>query len=148
MDLTLIPICSVKDHDLKYNYKIGYICEICNKSDISYCCINCEYGRCSKCHRDILASEEIKERLILAKLKNDIKLAELKLIQDKFNEWKVMVSDGKIIYVNKTLSTYSYNYPRNLKFSPSPKKESYDNDNDDHVRCTFTEILNTIKSFF
>lgn len=145
MDLTLIPICSVKDHDLKYNYKIDYICEICNKSDISYCCINCEYGRCSKCHRDILASEEIKERLRLAKLKNDIKLAELKLIQDKFNEWKVMVSDGKIIYVNKTLSTYSYNYPRSLKFSPSPKKESYDND---HVRCTFTEILNTIKSFF
>ena len=145
MDLTLIPICSVKDHDLKYNYKIDYSCEICNKSDISYCCINCEYGRCSKCHRDILKDKELRDRLRLAKLKNDIKLAELKLIQDKFNEWKVMVSDGKIIYVNKTLSTYSYNYPQSLKFSPPPKKESYDND---HVRCTFTEILNTIKSFF
>ena len=59
MILKLIPICSEIDHELKYKYTKGKICEICGTSDISYQCINCEYGRCSKCHRDILASEEI-----------------------------------------------------------------------------------------
>lgn len=156
MELTLVPICSEIDHDLNYNYKPVSYCEICKKNNISYCCINCDYGRCSGCHRDILASEEIKERLRLAKLKNDIKLAENSLKIDKLDDWEVMVSNGEICYINKLTRSYSFDYPlskspnittdTSLESLPDILKGNLKNDG--HIRCSFTEIYNNIKSFF
>tara|TARA_A200000113_G_C8831751_1_gene343952 strand:- start:408 stop:875 length:468 start_codon:yes stop_codon:yes gene_type:complete len=155
MNLTLVPICSEIDHDLNYDYNENTKCEICMKNYVSYRCINCDYGRCSKCHRDILAAEEIKERLRIAKIKNNIKIAEKNLKKDHLDDWDVMVVQGEICYINKLTRSYSYDYP--LSKSPpvvSPIKER-DNQhetinikNDNHIRCTFTEIYNTIKSFF
>ena len=63
MNFQLIPICSEIEHEMEYKYKDEGHCDICSKSGISYRCINCDYSRCSGCHRDILASEEISERL-------------------------------------------------------------------------------------
>ena len=150
MNFTLIPICSEIEHDLKYDYKVGHNCEICKKSDISYRCANCDYGRCSGCHRDILASEKIKERLRLAKLKNDIKLAENCLKVDNLDDWDVMVSNGEICYINKLTRSYSFDYPSKSSpdLSPDTIRDEIHFKNDGHVRCSFTEIINTIKSYF
>ena len=126
MDFSLIPICSEISHKMSYKYKEGYRCDICNKEHISYICINCEYSRCSGCHRDILASEEISERLRKGRIKNDIKLAETKLKEDGLTQWDVMVSNGEICYVNKLVKTYSFDYPydKNMKgLSPSKSPE-------------------------
>ena len=159
MELTLVPICSEIDHVLNYDYKIGYSCEICKKSDISYRCANCDYGRCSGCHRDVLASERIKERLRIAKLKNDIKISENSLKVDKLDDWGVMVSNGEICYINKLTRSYSFDYPYSGKtlgkspdtkpdISPDITPDEIHFKNDGHVRCSFTEIINTIKSYF
>ena len=121
MDFTLVPICSEIDHDLKYNYKEGYKCEICNKSYISYRCVNCDYGRCSGCHRDILAEKEIKERLKHERIKKDIKHAENKLKKDGLDDWNVMVVNGEICYINKLVKTYSYDYPLSVEPDLSPE---------------------------
>ena len=154
MNLTLVPICSEIDHDLNYDYRVDDKCEICMKNQVSYRCINCEYGRCSRCHRDILAAEEIKERLRIAKVKNNIKIAEKKLKKDQLNDWDVMVVQGEICYINKLTRSYSYDYPLLKPPDLSPVKV-IDNQqatinikNNGHVRCSFTEIYNTIKSFF
>ena len=120
MNLQLIPICSEIEHEMIYKYKGGWICDICSKKNISYRCKNCEYSRCSRCHRDILASEEISERLRKEKIKNDIKLAELKLKEDGLTQWDVMVSNGEICYVNKLVKTYSFDYPMVDKPIASP----------------------------
>ena len=148
MDFTLVPVCSEKEHELDYDYKEGYKCEICFKTGVSYRCNNCDYRRCSKCHRDILASEEIKERLKIAKFKNDIKIAEHKLKRDNLEDWEVMVSNSEIYYINKLTLSYSYDYPYSIndkiirEDTPRYSRES------NNYRCTFTEIYNTIKSFF
>tara|TARA_A100001015_G_scaffold148400_1_gene164597 strand:+ start:7181 stop:7657 length:477 start_codon:yes stop_codon:yes gene_type:complete len=158
MDFTLVPICSEVDHEMEYIHKSGK-CDICRKNNISYCCINCEYSRCSRCHRDILAEQEIKSRLIHERIKNNIKLAEGRLKEDGLCDWDVMVVDGEICYINKLLRTYSYDYPKSKtpelspelvtekilipESLPTPIPENYN-----HIRCTFTEIYNTIKSYF
>lgn len=120
MNFKLIPICSEIEHEMEYKYKEGHQCDICHKKYISYRCINCEYGRCSKCHRDILASEEISERLRKEKIKNSIKLAESKLKEDGLTQWTVMVSNGEICYINKLMRTYSFDYP----YTPPPPEDS------------------------
>ena len=162
MNFQLVPICSEVEHEMKYNYKESHRCDICNKTGISYMCINCEYSRCSKCHRDILASEEISERLKKAKLKNSIKLAEVRLKDDGLDGWDVMVINGEICYINKLCRTYSYDYPKSTtpKLSPelsptstpelSTTPEYYDSKDtyEYNIRCTFTEIYNSIRSFF
>ena len=130
---------------MRYKHKEDY-CDICNKQGVSYCCDNCDYYRCRNCHRDLLAEEEIKERLRLSKLKNEFKLAELNLKNDNLEDWEVMISDGEILYINKLTKTYSYDYP--LYISPSLSDREIKTHNDDHVRCTITDIINTIKSFF
>lgn len=145
MDFTLVPVCSDKEHIMRYKYKEDHYCDICNKQRVSYCCDNCDYYRCSTCHLDLLAEIKIKERLRLAKLKNEFKLAELNLKNDNLHSWEVMVSDGEILYINKLTKTYSYDYP--LYMSP-PSFEEIKTHNNDHVRCTFSDLLNTIKSFF
>jgi len=111
MNFQLIPICSEQEHEMEYKYKEGYHCDICDRKSISYRCINCEYSRCSACHRDILASEEISKRLRKAKIKNDIKLAEVNLKEDGLTNWDVKVSNGEICYINKPMKTYSFDYP-------------------------------------
>lgn len=146
MDFTLIPICYDNEHIMRYKHKEDYYCDICNKQGVSYCCDNCDYYRCRNCHRDLLAEEEIKERLRLSKLKNEFKLAELNLKNDNLEDWEVMISDGEILYINKLTKTYSYDYP--LYISPSLSDREIKTHNDDRVRCTFTELINTIKSFF
>lgn len=153
MNLTLVPICSEIDHDLNYDYRGGVKCEICMKDPVSYRCINCEYGRCSRCHKDILAAEEIKERLRIAKVKNNIKIAEKNLKKDQLNDWDVMVVQGEICYINKLTRSYSYDYP--IVVSPRKSPEILVNEENPNIhhyhesyRCTFTEIFNTIKSYF
>tara|TARA_Y100000389_G_scaffold75672_1_gene72327 strand:- start:1542 stop:1976 length:435 start_codon:yes stop_codon:yes gene_type:complete len=110
---------------MEYKYKEGYHCDICDRKSISYRCINCEYSRCSACHRDILASEEISKRLRKAKIKNDIKLAKLRLKEEGLTEWDVMVSNGggEICYVNKLMKTYSSDYPFTEKTTLSPDED-------------------------
>tara|TARA_B100000902_G_scaffold277511_1_gene263274 strand:+ start:572 stop:1048 length:477 start_codon:yes stop_codon:yes gene_type:complete len=158
MNFTLVPICSEIDHEMEYNYKENYKCDICDKYEISYCCINCEYSRCSKCHRDILASEDIKNRLRHNRIKNNIKLAENRLKDDGLDGWDVMVVNGEICYINKLLRTYSYDYPKSVspesspeytietssESLPTPIPENYN----EHFRCTLSELFNTIKSYF
>ena len=152
MNLTLVPICSEIDHDLNYDYREGVKCEICMKNYVSYGCINCEYGRCSICHRDILAAEEIKERLRIAKVKNNIKIAEKKLKKDQLNDWDVMVVQGEICYINKLTRSYSYDYPIVVSPRKSPDISVTDQGNihqyHESYRCHFSEIYNTIKSLF
>jgi len=152
MNLTLIPICSEIDHDLNYDYRSNSKCEICMKNHVSYRCINCEYGRCSMCHRDILAAEEIKERLRIAKVKNNIKIAEKNLKKDQLNDWDVMVVQGEICYINKLTRSYSYDYPIVVSPRKSPDISVTDQGNihqyHESYRCHFSEIYNTIKSLF
>ena len=78
MDFTLVPICTFSEHELEYDYKEGYKCDICDKHNVSYRCINCEYSRCSKCHRNILGEQEIKrievEETNMQKYKSLLKL--------------------------------------------------------------------------
>jgi len=144
MNLTLIPVCSEKEHELDYDYKEGYKCEICFKVGVSYRCNNCDYRRCSKCHRDILASEEIKEGLKVAKLKNDIRIVEYNLKRDNLDDWEVIISNSDICYINKLTHKYSYDYPYKRISDDTPRYNQETN----NYRCTFTEIYNTIKSFF
>ena len=150
MNFTLVPICSEVEHEMGYYYKSDYRCDICNVQGVSYCCNNCEYSRCSKCHRNILGEQEIRDRLRHSRIKNNIKLAELRLKDDGLNEWDVMVVDGEICYINKLLRTYSYDYPKSTtpestpESLPTPIPENYT----DHIRCTFTEIYNAIKTLF
>ena len=69
--------------------------------------------------------------------------------EDGLCDWDVMVVDGEICYINKLLRTYSYDYPKSTtpelspETLPTPIPENYN-----HIRCTFTEIYNTIKSYF
>lgn len=149
MDFTLIPICYDNEHIMRYKHKEDYYCDICNKQGVSYCCDNCDYYRCRNCHRDLLAEEEIKERLRLSKLKNEFKLAELNLKNDNLEDWEVMIGDhGEILYINKLTKTCSYDYPYSIndkiirEDTPRYSRES------NNYRCTFTELINTIKSFF
>lgn len=156
MDLRLIPVCNDKDHEMEYKYKNTYNCDICHRKGISYRCINCEYSRCSKCHGDIMASEEISERLKKEKIKNDIVLAESKLKKDSLTDWSVMVSDGEICYVNKLMKTYSFDYPyvRPPEDSPNTKTEVRSkmneeiNSNRNHIRCSIMNIYGYITSYF
>lgn len=160
MDFRLIPICSEIDHDMEYKYKDGYNCDICGRKNISYRCKNCEYSRCSGCHRDILASKEISERLRLARIKNDIKLAELTLKEDGLFQWEVMVSNGEICYINKLTRTYSFDYPYTLTPDDSPRDDSsrdYNQANTevrpkiipetDSNKFSFSNIYETIRSY-
>jgi len=112
MDFTLVPICSEIKHTMGYSIMSDYQCDICLEGYISWQCINCEYSRCSKCHRNKLAENEIKVRLNYVKMKNEIKLAEMKLKMDGLDCWDVIVRDGEICYVKKTSKTYSYDYPK------------------------------------
>lgn len=154
MDFRLIPICSEIDHEMSYKYKEGCRCDICSKQGISYRCKNCEYSRCSGCHRDILGSIEISERLRKEKIKNDIKLAELKLKEDGLTQWDVMVSNGEICYVNKLVKTYSFDYPYTDKPSLSPgadisvktevRPPNYETSS--HERCGIANIYDYLKS--
>lgn len=154
MDFQLIPICSEKEHEMGYKYKEGYHCDICDRKSISYRCINCEYSRCSACHRDILASEEISKRLRKGKIKNDIKLAEVNLKEDGLTEWAVMVSNGEICYVNKLIKTYSFDYPLSEKTSQSPDENTsvktevrpVNYETTSHVRCDIANIYDYLKS--
>lgn len=154
MDLQLIPICSEIDHDMSYKYKERGICDICNKGGVSYKCSNCEYSRCSGCHRDILASKEISERLRKGKIKNDIKLAEFKLKEDGLTQWNAMVSNGEICYVNKLRNTYSFDYPYTDKPNLSPDEDVLEEtlvrptnyETSPHVRCGIANIYDYLKS--
>lgn len=149
MNFQLIPICSEIEHEMEYKYKEGH-CDICSKRVVSYRCKNCDYSRCSGCHRDILASEEISERLRKAKIKNDIRLSELKLKEDGLSGWDVMVSDGEICYVNKLKSTYSFEYPYIAppENSPNTKIEVRNIKSINQRSCKFTEIYDSIKNYF
>jgi hypothetical protein len=104
------------------------------------------------CHRDILAAEEIKERLRIAKVKNNIKIAEKNLKKDQLNDWDVMVVQGEICYINKLTRSYSYDYPIVVSPRKSPDISVTDQDNihqyHESYRCHFSEIYNTIKSLF
>ena len=150
MNFQLIPICSEIEHEMEYKYKDEGHCDICSKSGISYRCINCDYSRCSGCHRDILASEEISERLRKAKIKNDIKLAELKLKEDGLTQWDVMVSNGEICYVNKLMRTYSFDYPYTEPPNNSPdiKTEVRPREQINNIRCGIATTYENIKNYF
>ena len=153
MDLQLIPICSEIDHDMGYKYKEGGICDICEKQGVAYRCNNCEYSRCSRCHRDILASKEISERLRKGKIKNDINLAELKLKEDGLTQWNAMVRDGEICYVNKLRNTYSFDYPFIEKPTLSPDEDVLEETlvrpanyrTTSQVRCSIANIYDYLK---
>ena len=149
MDFQLIPICSEVEHEMEYKYKVGHQCDICSRKVISYRCKNCEYSRCSRCHRDILASEEISERLRKEKIKNDIKLSELRLTADGLTEWEVMVSNSEICYVKKLKSTYSFDYPYVVppENSPITKTEVRPKTRNQN-RCKFTNIYDSLKNYF
>lgn len=149
MDFKLIPICSEVGHEMNYKYNSGSSCDICKKRVVSYRCDNCEYSRCSGCHRDILASEEIAQRIKSGKLKNDIRLEELRLKKDNLTQWNVEVKDGKICYINKLLKTYSFDYPSNGYYDVSPidKTEVRPKKEYDHVRCGIANIYDYMKSF-
>ena len=153
MNLQLIPICSEIEHEMIYKYKEGWICDICNKENISYRCKNCEYSRCSGCHRDILGSIEISKRLRKEKIKNDIKLAELKLKEDGLTQWDVMVSNGEICYVNKLVKTYSFDYPMIDKPIASPvtdeiitevRQTTYETPK--YLRCSISNIYDYLRN--
>ena len=150
MNFQLIPICSEVEHEMEYKYKDEGHCDICGKKVVSYRCKNCDYSRCSGCHRDILASEEISERLRKAKIKNDIKLSELRLKEDGLTEWDVMVSNGEICYVNKLKSTYSFDYPYVVppENSPIAKTEVRPIKPRDKRNCKFTNIYDSLKNYF
>ena len=120
MALTLIPICSEIDHELHYQFKTSYICEICNKTGVSYRCINCEYGRCKECHQDIVGSENISKRLKNGKINNDIRLAEMNLEQDALTDWRVSLFGEEVYYVNKKTKTRTVDYPISKEPPPSP----------------------------
>ena len=144
MDFSLIPICSEIKHDLIYNYKEDFKCDICGKKKISYQCKNCEYSRCKNCHHDYIAQEEISERIRLSKLKNDIKLSKSRLKNDGLNYWDVMVTKGEICFVNKLSKTYSYDYP--LSIIPDPSPISYKEQILPQKESTINWILNGIQS--
>jgi hypothetical protein len=149
MDLTLIPVCSISEHELIYDIN-NYRCDICNKYLVKYKCRNCEYGRCKRCHEDIRASQDIKKRLNIQKVKNEIKLAELNLKRDGLDSlWEVQIHNSKIVYVNKKIQSVNYDYPsyESPYISPDTTPEKY-NYVDDHIRCSFIGIFNTIKSYF
>ena len=144
MDLSLIPICSEIKHDLIYNHNEDYNCDICGKKKISYQCKNCEYSRCKNCYHDYIAQEEISERIKLSKLKNDIKISELRLRKDGLNYWDVMVTNGEICFVNKLSRTYSYDYP--LSIIPDASPISYKGKTSPKKESTMNWILNGIQS--
>lgn len=144
MDFSLIPICSEIKHDLIYNYKEDFKCDICGKKKISYQCKNCEYSKCKNCHHDYIAQEEISERIRLSKLKNDIKISEKRLKKDGLNYWDVMVTNGEICFVNKLSRTYSYDYP--LSIIPDPSPISYKEQILPQKESTMNWILNGIQS--
>jgi hypothetical protein len=144
MDFSLIPICSEIKHDLIYNYKEDFKCDICGKKKISYQCKNCEYSRCKNCHHDYIAQEEISERIRLSKLKNDIKISEKRLKKDGLNYWDVMVTNGEICFVNKLSRTYSYDYP--LSIIPDPSPISYKEQITPQKESTMNWIINGIQS--
>ena len=120
MAFTLIPICSEIGHELQYQFKTSYNCEICNKTGISYRCINCEYGRCKDCHQDIVGSENISKRLKNGRINNDIRLAEINLEKDGLTQWRVSLTDEEICYVNNKTKTRTFDYPISASPPPSP----------------------------
>lgn len=150
MNLRLIPICSEEEHIMNYEYKKEYKCEICSKIGISYRCNNCEYSRCSGCHRNILASQEISERLKNERIKNDIKLAEMRLKEDGLTQWEVEIKNSEICYVNKMMRSYSFDYPYTEPplNSPIDKTEvRTKKDDSNHIRCVIADIYSYMKSF-
>ena len=51
----------------------------------------------------MFSEQEIKSRLRHNRIKNNIKLAEVRLKEDGLCDWDVMVVDGEICYINKLL---------------------------------------------
>ena len=145
MDFTLIPVCNEIKHVMDYHKRSSRRCDICRTGCISYQCINCEYSRCSKCHRDKLAEDDIKVRLNYVKMKNELRLVDMKLKMDGLDNWTVMVKDSEILYVNKLTQCHSYEYPKcdipgiSPGISPDTPVETKPKFND-HVRCSLSDI--------
>ena len=150
MDLTLIPICNEIKHVMDYHKRSSRRCDICQNGCVSWFCINCEYSRCSKCHRDKLAEEDIKVRLNYVKMKNELRLADMKLKMDGLDNWTAMVKDREILYVNKLTHCHSYEYPKCdiPGISPIPEMtpdlETTPKFND-HVRCSLSDIYQMLR---
>ena len=154
MDLTLIPICNEIQHVMDYHRRSSRRCDICQNGCVSYQCINCEYSRCSKCHRDKLAEDDINARLNYVKMKNELRLADIKLKMDGLDNWTAMVKDKEILYVNQLTLCHSYEYPkidipdrspdRSPGISPDTPIETKPKFND-HVRCSFSDIYQMLR---
>ncbi len=149
MDFTLIPVCNEIKHVMDYHIRTSHRCDICQTGRVSYQCLNCEYSRCSKCHRDKLAEDDINARLNYVKMKNELRLADMKLKMDGFDNWTVMVKDNEILYVNQLTQCHSCEYPkidipdRSPDRSPDTPLETKPKFND-HVRCSLSDIYQMV----
>ena len=120
MDLKLIPVCSEKEHIMEYNYSEKYNCDICNHRGISYNCINCEYYRCSKCHRDILSKGGDKHGGLRVSHSDLIKIRkdeQFRIDKDGLFDWIVRTSseDMGLYYYNVITIFFLYFYLYILK---------------------------------
>tara|TARA_B100001093_G_C26304011_1_gene790645 strand:+ start:66 stop:608 length:543 start_codon:yes stop_codon:yes gene_type:complete len=132
MDLKLIPVCSEKEHIMEYNYSEKYNCDICNHRGISYNCINCEYYRCSKCHRDILSKGGDKHGGLRVSHSDLIKIRkdeQFRIDKDGLFDWIVRTSseDMGLYYYNVITKTISYDYPITSPPNISPETILKDN---------------------
>ena len=121
MNLELIPVCSEKDHDIRYKYNEEFYCVICNNEGTSYRCINCEYCICSKCHRNL--QKMIKTLRVsssdLDKMRKD---EQFRIDIDGLFDWVVRISKSKeLYYYNVITKTISYDYPSTLEPDVSPE---------------------------
>ena len=122
MELTLIPVCSERDHVLGYKYKSHDVhCDLCNKGGISYQCSNCDYKICSKCQRSLIKSDSKIKQSMKGKLSSRIKDEQEKLNEDGLSLWIVELSKetGELYYYNIETRSISYDYPKLFRIPPT-----------------------------